>query len=119
MKYLKKYELKKYSDEELPKNDDYILIHIYDLDKKYMNFINNTVGKVVDINLDQNMMAFILVLYDNIPQDIAYKFMYDDDSDKYLHEFNFGYIVSKEKYYIFGDTPEEIYLKIDAKKYNL
>lgn len=119
MKYLKKYELKKYSDDELPKNGDYILIHIYDLDKKYMNFINNTVGKVVDINLDQNMMAIILVLYDNIPQDIAYKFIYDDDSDKYLHEFNFGYIVSKEKYYIFGDTPEEIYLKIDAKKYNL
>ena len=122
MKYLKKYELKKYSDDELPKNGDYILIHIYDINKKYMNFINNTIGKVVDIDIDENEMASILVLYNNIPQDIindvASKFMYDEPNE-YLHEFNFGYVVSKEKYYIFGDTPEEIYLKIDAKKYNL
>ena len=114
MKHLKQFE----NSQEQPKIGDYVLILLDNIDSryispgtnlsKYVDFINNTIGKIEDINIKSKE---ITVQYDNIPEGI--KAWFRIEKIEWSREFPFDKIVA------FAPTEEILKLKIQSQKYNI
>ena len=118
MKYLKLFE----QQDSEPKVGDYVLIHTNMSKSEYRwilisNFINNTIGQIVSIIPDTTssyggiIVGHIEVKYTNIPKGTETWFI--SLNNTYTRCFNKGQIVA------FGKTPEEVEIKLNAKKYNV
>ena len=112
MKYIKTFELY-YDINNYPKIGDYVLINV-DFDNRVLtDFINKTIGIVTGVELYSDMGIKdtqhdeVEVEYDYIPPDIDVWFF------NKKRKFKIRRIVE------FGETPEELELKIASKKYNL
>lgn len=111
MKYLRNFE----NLTEFPKTGDYVLIktNITNIlnDEKYNRirvFIDNTIGIILDYNSYRN---YVVVKYENIPDDIKSYFTYIQD--RYERMFEIDRIVA------YGSTEEELKLKIQTNKFNI
>ena len=109
MTYLKYYE----NIEDNLEVGDYVLIKINILPytQKQIdteNFINNTIGKIIDIITDRND---VVVLYENVPETIKSYFNINNGLD--IRTFDINRIVEH------GKTKEQLELKLQANKFNL
>lgn len=110
MKYIKKFE-----NIQTPEVNDYIKFFIdtiivgSDDYTQLVNFLNNNIGKIVKIDI-----KYFTVAYTNIPFNLIQFFNYNEKTDKYTKPFG----VNNFKY-VFGKTPEEVQIQINANKYNL
>jgi len=110
MKYIKKFE----NHIDIPKIGDYVLIHTNSNIRSVSNFVNNTIGKIIDISSKYTDMfnrenpGVVRVEYDDPPRDIQSWF-----SDKNKRTFTLEQIVE------YGKTKEELEEKLAVKKYNL
>ena len=106
-----------------PSEDDYVLINANkmlsslsdDVDKKFINFINNNVGQIYYI---YRYSHDIKVKYDNIPDDILNRFHNDPDIEikpivNNLCLFGDSLILDYSK------NKEELELNLITKKFNL
>jgi hypothetical protein len=108
MKYLKRFE-----SVVFPEVGDYVIFNTnYTNDEHFIrlsNFLNNNLGiidKIYIPNYDEKYCAD--VKYDNIPEDLKISFRKDGTIDTRLN-----------KIYAYGKTPEDVKMKVKAKKYNL
>jgi len=110
MKYIKKYE--NYVD--TPQIGDYVLIHTNSNAKNVANFVNNTIGKIIDIRFKYKDIfelehpGDLRVEYEEVPEDVQSWFF-----DKNKRTFTLEQIIS------FGKTKKELEEKLAEKKYNL
>jgi phenylalanyl-tRNA synthetase beta subunit len=118
MKYIKKYE----DGEEInPQIGDYVLInlklHFYEHKREVMNFINNTIGQIINVYHYNNHDVWddeIRVKYDDVPDTIKSYFSNKYDSPDY-----YSRQVSNKKIVEIGKTLEEVQFKISQNKFNL
>lgn len=127
MKYIKKFE----SVSEI-KVGEYVLIKMKDAAKYEFggwgeiitNFINNTIGQIEGIQSDwvnpndAIIKGNIIVKYTNIPKGTEDWFrksikMTNDGDKIYLRNFSPDQVVA------FGETQEEVEMKVTANKYNV
>jgi len=112
MKYIKLYESSE--NKTQPQISDYIQINYPHLGQhetqheKGVNFINNNIGKVVNIIMMGNEIHGITIKYDNIPPELENFF-----PSNHTKSYQIKYVIG------FGKTPEEVKLQISANKYNL
>jgi hypothetical protein len=114
MKYLKTHE----QNSNEPQVGDYVLMgperwlstDHFNKNMDYENFIKNNVGQITGLST-----YLISVKYINIPiKLIKLKFFeWDSLEQEYIHTFN------KKKLLVFSNTPDDLQLKLVAKKYNL
>jgi hypothetical protein len=116
MKYIKKYE-NIVGDNFIiykPKVGDYVLMRTsISLDQELKKFINNTIGQIININENENL---IKIAYDNVPAGLIGRVGDFDDTWKwkrYIRAFSLQQIV------YFDENEELLKLKIQALKYNL
>ncbi len=111
MKYIKTYE----NMNKLPEIGDYVLMKInlteYEHKDEINNYINNTIGKIINIYPSTDD---IRIKYDNIPNNIKSWFR---DHKNYKNYYS--RILRIDKIVAIGKTPEEVILNRDINKYNL
>ena len=113
MKYIKKFEN---IENTTPEVGDCVLINIDTIiiKGKIRDFVNNTIGEIIDIRLkiedefDNESLGDLRVKYSNVPKDIQSWFFNGN-----IRTFNINQMIE------FGKTKEELELKIMSKKYNL
>ena len=111
MKYIKKFEDKKYD----PKEGYYVLMKSSMMNPELNEFIDNTIGKILKIEKNRNY-ASLIVEYENIPMEIASLFGYNNyefDENKGFKDFLYSSIVE------YSDNKKDLEYKINAKKFNL
>lgn len=110
MKYLKTYENLTIE----PKVGDYALMRVNLLlykDKDEVNdFVNNTIGQIIEIHKDEE----IRIRYDNVPDNIKDWFLNDRKGEK-----RYSRILSKKNIVAIGETPEDVKFNKVINKYNL
>jgi len=112
MKHIKKYKYKSI-EPQTPQIGDYIQIYYPNtkdfgpLHEKGINFLNNNIGIVVNIEYNKNLTKNLTIKYD-VPPELEDFF-----------PFNHTKITKLEYIIAFGKTPEEVKLQIIANKYNL
>lgn len=121
MKYIKKFE----NVNKSFKIGDYVLMNIKVYNKDFENFINDTIGKIVNIDPIQDVFGKItdyeiVVSFTNVPDELKDIFIIYSEAviinnykGDYRRRFNMEDIVAS------GKTPEEVKLKQNAIKYNL
>ena len=108
MKYIKKFK-----NIDSPEVGDYVIFNTnYVNDETYIKlgkFLNDNLG-IIDKKYKPNYgeKYRIEVKYDNIPEDLKNSFRRNGTID-----------FREDMIYEFGKTPEEVYMKVNAKKYNL
>jgi len=117
MKHLKTFE-----QTSTPQIGDYIVTNYslehYDSDiiniKKYMN---NTLGKVIDIDPNQKIPTYV-IQYDNPPKSYEknFNFQKNNEEDKQYHNYRF---VNFNAIQYFDNKPFDINMVKDTQKYNL
>ena len=107
MKYIKTFE----NIENLPEIDDWVIMKTLSSHNIVKNFINNTIGEVVNLDKTNIQNIDITVMYYDIPED--FKKLMNVDSDVYVREFRSNQIVE------FAKTKEELELKLQSNKYNI
>lgn len=129
MKHLKKFN----ENTSKPKIGDYVLIETDSSNKKIVDFINNTIGKI--IHIDDNKIDIwgnisigdILVKYDNVPfnrgsANINWFIELNpniEDTCVRHYGIQYGRHFHPNRIVEFGKTREELEIKLQAKKYNL
>lgn len=100
MKYIKLYEGYK------PKIGDYVVINSEYPNSEVSNFLENTVGQIIDLDEEYPKESF-KVKYENYPKTIERWFM---DGCRWH---------SKYDIIMHSDNKEDLILKLAARKYNL
>ena len=145
MKFLKKFDVYFYKGVGKPKAGDYILCkldpQLVKAPKAFFNFVNNNLGKVVDMMKDNNGIydtdtdsvrydnILYVVQWSNVPErefKLKKEFI-EDDSSFYWDgcsvkpgEFRENCLPIHEYEIVeFGETPEEIESKMLATKFNI
>jgi len=114
MKYIKEFE--NISNDDI-KVGDYVLINInYNStvvgSKEFMKFINNNIGKVIEIFSPNKLYNNITIEYNNVPERIR-KIWFIEENGKIIKNVRYNRIVEH------GKTIEELELKLQANKFNL
>ena len=99
-------KIKRFNEDNIkPQVGDYVIVNVNYFDIK--NFVNASVGKLVDEVRVQNLIA-AKIKYDNIPENL--KKFFDNNGVKTFH-------LSDIKY--FSKNKKEMEQKVASKKYNL
>lgn len=106
MKFIKEYELKKYRRK--PKIGDYVYCEDGSAIEDLNCFIENNIGKIIDIKIFKNKILYYVVQYYRIPENIKMYFLLDK-----TRNYHTDSIVEWAK----EEKDLEIYINI--KKYNL
>jgi len=122
MKYLKKFE----SINNEPKLGDYIMLKLEDVrlyvshpstkTLRYVDFINNNIGIVNNIEYDtNNNLVTIRVVYENVPSELKQYFLtgMKTKNNSYSRDYSPKNIVD------FASTKEELEMRLSANKYNI
>jgi len=103
MKHVKTFE----DINKKPKVGDYVLCNEFTAFDEFRIFLNNNIGKIVEINSNSDDNCPFCIEFKNIPKVFTYKFPYN--------KRNFS---EKEIVYC-SDNIEELETFLSAKKYNL
>lgn len=111
MKYLKTYENLTIE----PKVGDYVLMRVnlelYKDKDEVNDFVNNTIGQIIEIHKDEE----IRIRYDNVPDNIKDWFL----NERHKGEKTYSRILSKKNIVAIGETPEDVKFNKVINKYNL
>lgn len=128
----KKFEEMNYN--EYPEIDDFISIHIQSSNKEFEKFVNNTIGKVIDVIditnvFDEPYDKEVIVGYNDVPYKLYPWFMNSSMSNSYNSGWKYEIGCESDHKYkrrfmmhevsSFGKTIEDLEARKQAKKYNL
>lgn len=123
MKYIKLYE----NIEEDPQIGDYVimkdrlpalLVNDSTIQLQLLIFIKNNIGKIIDI-FDQDNVNYVIVEYDNIPDDIPDE-MYDVFTTDFPTHLKQNLLIFNLKHIkMFDKDKENLEARMSANKYNL
>lgn len=121
MKYIKQFES---LNKEKPEIGDYIQVIINGDDdesdiifSKFINFVNNNIGKIISINNRFINDNEVRIKYDAVPIEI--KTWLDHTEDNSIREYSKIFNLNAVDDYIIGKTQEEVRIKMQSNKYNL
>jgi len=106
MRYLKSFET---NEHKTPDVGDFILIKYNSINPGVSEFINNFPAKILKIRY-----GWFTFGYKFVPDDISIHF--NKEGDYYIYDID---LRVSDDILEFGRTIEELYLKLDTKKYNL
>jgi hypothetical protein len=100
------------------------------INKKYEEFINNNIGKIVDIKrksspdeLEINPYSIYEIAYSNVPTILKthFSFLYNADFNKFTTKLEPGVkgLVMKVELVDYADSKQQLEKQITAKKYNI
>jgi len=111
MKYIKKFE----NIKDEPKVGDYVLMKSSMQNKEMTDFIDNTIGKIIKIEIKYHFNT-VSVEYEDIPMEIASLFGYENYNLNHnigFREFLYSSIID------YSENKEDLEYKIKAKNFNL
>lgn len=112
------------NSQDIPEVGDYVIMNVaisngQDKREEIKNYVNNTVGKIINIRTSENGKNVfhpyrdIVVVYEKVPSEIKNWFSYDRIGKYYYRT------LSEKMLIAFGKTIEEVELKMRSNKYNL
>jgi len=113
MKHIKTFEKIINTDIKI---GDYVLINCVGYSgmgaKKMMNFINNNIGRIINIDDPEKRWDNLSVAYENVPDDIIHPWFFIKN-DIIFKRIRYGYIIDKSK------NKVDLEYILQAKKFNL
>jgi hypothetical protein len=119
MKYLMKLE--SFTNNRKLQIGDYVICKEEIVNKIFENFINNNIGRFIEINAGDNSFDEdipYIILYDNIPQEIKLKPYFSNVFDEYAKD-SFVRAMRRREIIHFSPNKEDLELILTANKYNL
>lgn len=101
-------------NENEPEKGDYILCNI-NIDVPIFNFINNTISKLYDKYIWNNLQRVYIIQYDNVPNDIKDQFSKHNRNDKSFYTFDIAKCAIKN----WSKNKEELEMILKSNKFNI
>jgi hypothetical protein len=103
-------EFNKYND--VPKVGYHVIVHEplnRTYDNKFVNFLNNNIGRIIEIIEYYDSETCYMITFDNIPPEFDYAFPFDTKTRAY----------HSKDIIIWSKNREEVETYITSKKYNI
>jgi len=115
MKHLKSVE--NYNKKDI-KIGDYALANIHGYrgmgSKEFMYFINNNIGRIIEIEDPKKIFDNVSIEYENVPYEIQHPwFRFDEETGKIFKRTRYGTII------VNSENKEDIEIALLSKKFNI